>query len=68
MAKNRYTRYVRDVLRYAKELGYEDLGCGRSGHMKVRHTVTGKSVTFSVSPSHPNAEKMARRDLERCAK
>lgn len=66
MSRRVYTKFIRDVLRFAKQHGFEDAGCANSGHMKLWHPEKKVTVLYSSSPSdRVGAERNVRKDILR---
>lgn len=61
------TKRAKDLVKYAESLGNEVVRRTGSGHVLVRHRVTGHQTTISSTPSEPRGDVNKRKDLWRGA-
>lgn len=62
----KYCKEVTQLVRKAKELGFEDEGLRNSGHIRLRHP--NGYVTVAATPSSPSSMRNSLADLRRVAR
>lgn len=65
MGSGNYRKEVRELIDYAKKLGFRDCGVNGSGHIRLQHE--NGSVTLSRSPSKPTATSNAKAQIKAVA-